>query len=148
MIIREQIAAADPKDDQAQFDLGAVCTDMAESLTNTSLPEEALDYARRSVKIHETLMAADPGDAVYMRGGRLAYEQLGNAHAALTANASLDAAARRDHWADARTAYEHANKLVSDLAAKGVVRSGEGEAPERLKSKIAKCDGELAQVGR
>ena len=146
LAIREQIAKADAKDEQARFDLGAASTDIAESLTKTGQPDKALNYARQSTTIHETLMTADPRNTGYMRNGRLAYEQVGNAHAALASRESLEVSERLAHWIAAKAAYQRSSQLFSDLSARGAVRSTDAEASARLKANIARCEAGIEQL--
>ena len=139
LAIREQIAAADPQDAQAQYDLAAAHSNLSEALTNSGQPEKALDHSSQAVAGIERIIAADPGNATYIRNGALFYKMAGNAHAAMASREASDAAARLAHWADAQTAYEKARKLFSDLSAQGVVRTEDRDMLEKLAADIARC---------
>ena len=148
LTIREQIVAADPKDEQARFYLGAVCTDLAESLLKTGQADKALVFARRAVTVHETLLAADPDNTGYLRDGRIAYEQLGNVHAALAARDTQSGTTPIMHWTEAKAAYERASQLLSEATAKGARRPADSDVPQRLEAAIGKCNAEIPQPRR
>ncbi len=144
--LREQFAAADPKDDQARFDVMAAQADLADSLTATGHPEQALDYARQAVTGLETLMAADPSNAMYLRNSALAGRKVGAAHAALAAQETLDRSVRTTHWSEARAAYEQARERFTALKAKGIVRAEDADMLDRLGADISCCDDGLARL--
>ena len=148
LAIREQTATADPNDEQAQFDLAASHIDLADALTSTGQPEKALDHALQSVASLEKMMAAAPGNTTYIRACGLAYKVVGNAQSALGARESFDVRTRSTCWADAKTAYQKAQNLFSDLRAKGALRSTDADVPASLTSKIVMCDERIVQLGK
>ena len=142
--IREQTAAADPKNDQARFDLAALQNEMADALVNVGDPEKALDYARQSNATLDAMLAADPGNSMYRRNAAIGYNRSGYAHEALANRESLDAPARLAHWIAARTAYALAQEMFVDLKAKGSLRSEDGDELDKLAALLAKCDEQIA----
>ena len=144
--IREQLAAADPKNNQARFDVAAAHGQLAEALTATGQPEQALDHARQAVAGMNTLMTADLSNVMYLRNSILTHRQLAAAHMALAAQESLDKPNRVAHWSEARLACERARERFNALKAKGGVRTEDADMLGRLAADTAKCDQGLARL--
>lgn len=130
--IRQAVAAADPNNAQARFDLAAVQALLGNALTGVGRPEAAVEPASTAVRTLEAMTAADPGNALYARNLGILYETLGDVQAA---RAASDAS----HWIEARSGYEQARKIFEDQRANGSMRPSDAGKAASLEEKIAAC---------
>src|SRR4030095_6034081 len=119
--IRQEIAARDPKNAQASFDLAVAHADLSEALTENGANGEAIDYAGRSLSILQQLSAADPTNVVYSRNIGLCYEKFARALRHLGSDENRPHAERIKDWTDARSWLEKALRLFSDLRNRGTL---------------------------
>ncbi len=144
--IRERLLAADPKDSQARYNLATAHGQFAEALTNVGQPEQALEHGRQATSGIDTLMAADPGNVLYLRNSVLVHRQVAAAHMALAGQDSLDKPTRTAHWSEARLACERARERFETLKSKGGVRPEDADMLDRLATDTAKCALGLASL--
>jgi len=146
--IWQEIAAEDPKNAQARFDLADAHGDLCEALTATGASVEALDHAQQALSILEQLSAADPTNAVYLRNIGLCYENSASALARLAADETISRAQRIKYWNEARSRFEKALGLFSDLRNRGTLMPADSGQAAKFEAKIRECDTAIAQLTR
>jgi tetratricopeptide (TPR) repeat protein len=146
--IRREIAAQDPKNAQAVFDLAVAHADLSEALTATGSSTQALDHAQTALSILQQLSAADPTNAVYSRNIGLCYEKLATAFERLGADENRSSAPRITDWTEARTWFEKALRLFSDLRDHGTLMPADSEQTAKFESTIRECDEAISRLER
>ena len=144
--IRQEIAAQDPKNAQARFDLADAHGDLSEALTATGASIEALDQARQALSILQQLSAADPTNAVYVRNIALCYETSAQALSHLAADETRSKTQRVKDWNEARSWFEKALGLFSELSKRGTLMPTDSEQAAKFTAKIRECDTAIAQL--
>jgi tetratricopeptide (TPR) repeat protein len=144
--IRQEIAAKDPKNAQARFDLAVDHADLSEALTATGASDEALDHARKAFLILQQLSEADPTNAVYSRNIGLCYEKFANAFARLGAAETRPGEQRIRDWSEARSWFEKALGVFSDLRDRGTLMPTDSEQTTKFQRKIQDCDDAIARL--
>jgi len=143
--IRREIAAQDPKNAQALFDLADAHGDLSEALTATGASVEALDQARQALSILQQLSQADPTNAVYLRNIGLCYETSADALSRLAADETKSREQRIKDWNEARSWFEKALDLFSQLRNRGTLMPTDSERAAKFTAKIRECDTAIAQ---
>ena len=144
--IRQEIAAQDPKNAQARFDLADAHGDLSEALTATGASIEALDQARQALSILQQLSAADPTNAVYVRNIALCYETSAQALSHLAADETRSKTQRVKDWNEARSWFEKALGLFSELRNRGTLMPADSGQAGKFAAKIRECDTAIAQL--
>jgi eukaryotic-like serine/threonine-protein kinase len=144
--IRKEIAAQDPKNAQALFDLADAHGDLSEALTATGASVEALDQAQQALSILRQLSAADPTNAVYLRNIGLCYETSAQAMSKLAADQTRSKTQRIKDWNEARSWYEKALNLFSELRNRGTLMPADSGQTAKFTAKIRECDTAIAQL--
>jgi tetratricopeptide (TPR) repeat protein len=102
--------------------------------------EGALNHFRRSLQIKEAKISeSSPADKASILDD---YCSIGQTHAAAAPSARMGAGDRRRHWQDARSAFQRALDMNSDLEKQGVHVGGQC-GPDELTRQIARCEAEL-----
>jgi serine/threonine protein kinase len=146
--IRQEIAAQDPKNAQALFDLANAHGDLSEALTATGASTEALDHAQQALSILQQLSAADLTNAVYLRNIGLCYENSANALARLAADETRSHAQRVKDWNEARSWFEKALGLFSELRSRGTLMPADSGQIAKFTVKIREGDNAIAHLTR
>jgi tetratricopeptide (TPR) repeat protein len=146
--IRQEIAAQDPKNAQANFDLAVAHADLSEALTKTGAIAEALDRAQHALSILQQLSHADPTNAVYWRNIGLCYEKFADAYARLGADETRSHAQRINDWTQARSWFEKALRLFSDLRDHGTLMPADSEQIAKFTSKLRGCNDAISHLNR
>jgi non-specific serine/threonine protein kinase/serine/threonine-protein kinase len=146
--IRQEIAAQDPKNAQALFDLADAHSDLSEAITATGASAEALDQAQQALSILQKLSASDPTNAVYLRNIGLCYETSAQALARLAADEKRSRDQRVKDWNEARSWFERALNLFSDLGSRGALMPADSGQTEKFAAKIRECDTAKTQLTR
>jgi tetratricopeptide (TPR) repeat protein len=142
MAIREELCAADPKDKRARIALAAIYTRIGNILLESEDFEDALRYLKKSLEIRT---APIPGSALEeKRGISEEYCSIGETHAAAAASPKSPASERRRHWQDARSAFQRALEMNTELLKQGIQPSPEC-TPDQLTQRIARCEAELTR---
>jgi serine/threonine protein kinase len=145
--IREKSAAADPQNAQASFDLASTCVDLADALSSTGDTVQAVTQARRGIAIVTTLLAADPTNAIYSRNLATYHNKLGDVFARAGANKTAAVAERLRTWSEARTSYEKAHQIFSDLQARGTLPPADAaEQPKEFARRMSDCEEAMKQL--
>jgi tetratricopeptide (TPR) repeat protein len=144
--IRQEIAAQDPKNAQAIFDLAVAHADLSEALTGTDSAAEALDHAQNALSMMQQLSAADPTNAVYSRNIGLCYEKLATGFARLGADEKRSNSDRLTNWTTARSWFEKALRLFSDLRGRGTLMPADSEQATKFNTKIRECDEAISHL--
>ena len=144
--IRQEIAAQDPKNAQARFDLADAHGDLSEALTATGASVEALDQARQALSILQQLSAADPTNAVYLRNIGLCYETSAQALSHLAADETRSKTQRIKDWNEARSWFEKALDLFSELRNRGTLMPADSGQAGKFAAKIRQCDSAITQL--
>jgi len=121
---------------------------LCEALTATGASVEALDHAQQALSILEQLSAADPTNAVYLRNIGLCYENSASALARLAADETISRAQRIKYWNEARSRFEKALGLFSDLRNRGTLMPADSWQAAKFEAKIRECDTAIAQLTR
>lgn len=143
---RWAMAAQDPKNAQAKFDLAVAHADLAEVLTPTGAPVDALEHAKQSLQLLEQLSRADPTNAVYRRNVALCYEKFGDAYSALAKDEKRLVSQRLLDWNDGRTWYQKAASVFRELREHHALMPSDSGEPERFASKADECLKAIAQI--
>jgi eukaryotic-like serine/threonine-protein kinase len=144
--IRQEIAGKDPKNAQALFDLADAHGDLSEALTATGAAVEALDQSRQALLILQQLSAADPTNAVYLRNIGLCYESSAQALSHLAADETRSKTERIKDWNEARSWFEKALDLFSELRHRGTLMPADSGQAARFAAKIRECDSAIAEL--
>src|SRR5215471_7743111 len=144
--IRQEIAGKDPKNAQALFDLADAHGDLSEALTATGAGVEALDQARQALPILQQLSGADPTNAVYLRNIGLCYESSAQALSHLAADETRPKTERIKDWNEARSWFEKALHLFSELRHRGTLMPADSGQVEKFTAKIRECDTAIAEL--
>jgi tetratricopeptide (TPR) repeat protein len=144
--IRQEIAAQDPKNAQARFDLADAHGDLSEALTATGASAEGLEEAGQALSIMQQLSAADPTNAVYLRNIGLCYETYGQALSRLAADETRSPTERIKDWNEARSWFEKALELFSELQKRGTLMPTDSEQIVKFTAKLRECDSAIAQL--
>ena len=140
MAIREELCAADPKDQRARTALAAIYSRVGNIMFEAEDFEGALKHLRRSLEIKEaTISESSPAEKASIEDD---YCSIGLTHAAAAASTRTGASERRRHWQDARSAFQRALDMNSDLEKHGVHVSAECTT-DQLTQRIARCEAEL-----
>jgi eukaryotic-like serine/threonine-protein kinase len=78
MEIREQLVAADPRDENARRDLAYSYISMGDLMTGAQQLNEALEFYRKSVKLREELIAAHPNNVNDRLALMISYQRVGD----------------------------------------------------------------------
>jgi eukaryotic-like serine/threonine-protein kinase len=146
LALKENSAAADPQNAQASFDLSSGHVDLAEALTAMGDMAQAVEEARKGIAILTALSAADPTNAVYSRNLAVYEEKLGDAFARSGADAHTPTAQRTHAWTDARTAYEKAGTIFSNLRDLGTLPPADAGLPQKFTTLTASCQQAIDQL--
>jgi serine/threonine protein kinase/tetratricopeptide (TPR) repeat protein len=144
--IRQRIAAEDPKNAQASLDLADAYGDLCGALIATGASVEALGQAQQALSILQHLSAADPTNAVYLRNIGLCYESSANALSHLGADKTISQSQRIKDWNEARSWFEKALGLFSELRTRGSLMPADSQQTAKFSAKIRECDDALAQL--
>jgi len=144
--VREEVAAKDPKNAQAGFDLAVDHADLSEALAATGATDEALGHPRQALSILQQLSDADPTNAVYWRNIGLCYEKFANAYANLGATDMRSRAERTKDWSEARSWFEKALGVFSDLRDGGTLMPTDSEQTTKFQQKIRECDDAIGRL--
>jgi tetratricopeptide (TPR) repeat protein len=146
--VRERIAAKDPKNQQALFDLAAAHGELAESYENLHDSAEALDHARESQDLFAELVGSDAKNVVYRRNLALAYERIGGAVMLAARDETQPRETRLDNLRQARRAYAKSLEIFSALRDRGALLPSDAHQIEKFTGKIADTDKEIASLNR
>ena len=94
--IAESLAAAEPREAQAQRDLAVMHSKMGNVLLQVGASKQALEHYQQSLEIRRRLATADPADAYAQRDLSIAHSKLGDMQLRLGATA-----AAREHYQQA-----------------------------------------------
>jgi tetratricopeptide (TPR) repeat protein len=144
--VRQDIAAQDPQNAQANFDLAVAHADLSEALTVTGASAEALDHAQQSLSILRQLSAADPTNVVYSRNIGLCYEKFAGALTRLGSDERRARDQRIKDWTEARSWFQKGLGLFSDLRDRGTLMPADSEKPKRLTENIQECNDTIARL--
>lgn len=145
--IREKSAAADPQNAQASFDLASTCVDLADALSATGDAMQAVTRARQGIAIVTALLAADPTNAIYSRNLATYHNKLGDVFARSGADRNAPATERLRSWSEARSSYEKAHQIFSDLQAQGTLPPADAAAqPKEFAQRISDCQEAIKQL--
>jgi tetratricopeptide (TPR) repeat protein len=146
--IRQAVAAEDPKNRQARFDLAVAHADIADSATQSKDAARALPHAHAALAIMRELTQADPRNAVYSRNLGLALERLG---AALELSAHHEAASleqRRAAVAESRNVYVEALRVFTELRDRGALMPTDADQIAKFTAKVTAVEQEFAAPSR
>jgi serine/threonine protein kinase len=145
--IREKSAAADPQNAQASFDLAGTCVDLADALSATGDTVQAVTQARRGIAIVTALLAADPTNAIYSRNLATYHNKLGDVFARAGADKNAPATERLRSWSEARSSYEKAHQIFSDLQAQGTLPPADAaDQPKEFARRMSDCEEAIKQL--
>jgi eukaryotic-like serine/threonine-protein kinase len=145
--IREKSAAADPQNAQASFDLASTCVDLADALSATGDIVQAVTQARRGIAIVTALLAADPTNAIYSRNLATYHNKLGDVFARAGADKKAAVTERVHSWWEARSSYEKAHEIFSDLQAHGILPPADAaDQPKEFAQRISACQEAIKQL--
>jgi hypothetical protein len=85
----------------------------------------------------------DPTSAGLRRSRVLAYSDLADAYAALSADKAAPSRLTAEHWRKARDMYQHSLSLMQDLQNRGILDAEEIPEIQKTADKIAACDAAL-----
>jgi len=147
LAIREKSAAADPQNAQASFDLAGTHIDLSDALSATGDAAQAVAHARQSIAIITALLAADPTNAIYSRNVAAYHNKLGDVFARSGANGNASVAERLSAWSEARSSYEKANQIFSDLQTHGTLPPADAaEQPKEFARRMSNCQEAINQL--
>lgn len=141
--IREQIASANPKNVQVQFDLSVAQADLSEALTATGDANAALEQAQQAHSIVQRLSADDPANGLYRRNIGLCDEKIGDAYSFLASSKKQSRSRRVKNWIKARAAYKQGLDVFARLRDEGKLVPADSGFAEHFGAKIAECDARL-----
>lgn len=142
MAIREELCAADPKDKRAQNALAAIYVRVGNILSWSEDYENALRYIKKGLEIRES----SPSENVQRDRLNILedYCSFGQTHAAAAESPKVQTSERRHHWQDARSAFQRALGMNTELLKQGLHSSADCPS-DQLIQRIAHCDAELAK---
>jgi serine/threonine protein kinase len=147
LAIREKSAAADPQNAQASFDLAGTHVDLADALSATGDAAQAVTHARQGIVIMTALVASDPTNAIYSRNLASYNDQLGDAYARSGADKNASVTERLRAWSEARSSYEKAHQIFSDLQAHGTLPPADAaEQPKEFAKRMSDCQEAIKQL--
>jgi tetratricopeptide (TPR) repeat protein len=145
--IREKSAVADPQNAQASFDLASTCVDLADALSTTGDTAQAVTQARRGIAIVTALLAADPTNAIYSRNLATYHNKLGDVFARSGADKNAAVTERLRAWSEARSSYEKAHEIFSDLQAHGTLPPADAaEQPKEFARRMSDCQEAIKRL--
>jgi serine/threonine protein kinase len=142
LVIARAAAAADPRDSRAKISLASVLNSLGWLMVKAGKTTN-VEYIREGLEIREELYAAEPANPRRRDIVGNSYAQLGEAEAILALNPHIPLAKRISHWREARSWYQRALGIYSDLKAKGALRGKDAGEPDRIAREIAECDAAL-----
>ena len=147
LAIRERSAAADPQNAQASFDLAGTHVGLADALSATGDAVQAVAHARQGIAIVTALLAADPTNTSYSRNLAIYHDKLGDAFALSGADKNAAVTERLRAWSEARSSYEKAHQIFSDLQAHGTLPPADAaEQPKEFTKRMSDCQEAIKQL--
>lgn len=147
LAVREKATAADPQNAQASFDLAGTHVELANALSDMGDSAGAVGHARQGIAIVTTLLSADPTNAVYSRNLAGFIDQLGDAYARSGADENTAVPERIRAWSEARSSYEKAHGIFSDLQKRGTLPSADAaEQPKEFARRMSNCEEALKKL--
>ena len=146
--IRREIAAQDPKNAQAIFDLAVAHADLSEAFTATGSASDGLEEAKTALSILQQLSAGDLANAVYSRNVGLCYEKLAAGFQRLGVDETRSSTQRITDWTEARSWSEKALHLFSDLRNHGTLMPADSEQCAKFGNAIRECDEAISRLNR
>jgi non-specific serine/threonine protein kinase/serine/threonine-protein kinase len=145
LVIARSAAASDAKDSRAKLILASVLNSLGWLLVKASKTTD-IEYVLEGLEIRRNLYAAEPTNPRRRDTVANSYAQLGETEAILAASARIPPAKRIAHWKEARSWYQRALEIYTDLKAKGTLRGKDSGEPDRIVREIAKCDAALGKA--
>jgi serine/threonine protein kinase len=144
LVIARSAVAADVKDSRAKLSLASVLNSLGWLMVKAGKTTD-IEYIREGLEIRHKLYAAEPANPRRRDTVANSYAQLGDAEAILSTNPRVPPAQRIAHWKEARSWYQLALEIYSDLKVKGALRGKDSAEPDRIAREIAKCDAVLSK---
>jgi len=98
------------------------------------------------LSILQQLSAADPTNAVYLRNIGLCYETCGQTLSRLGADETKSQTQRIKDWNEARSWFEKAFGLFSELRNHGTLMPADSGQTAKFAAKIRECDEAIAKL--
>ncbi len=145
--LRLEVVQADPRNAHARLMTATLQQDIAGVRAQQGDLTGALDEYLRSVDTFEALARNDSANTEIRFRTARTHSRVGGAYAALAAREQSPARGRID-WRSARSWYQRSSVALAELAAGNPSSKTYKEASEHAAQEIARCDAELARLGK
>jgi hypothetical protein len=142
-VIREALAAADPKDERAGSAVATSHVKIGWVLATAGDRVASLDHFRKGIAMREALVAANPANESHRLALSDMYDTLGDAWASWAASSQTSAAKRGEDWREARSAYQRSIDLLTAIVHEKGEQAVQAATFNGIKEKLAKCDAAL-----
>ncbi|HYR56230.1 MAG TPA: protein kinase [Myxococcaceae bacterium] len=145
--LRLAVALADPKNAHARLSVAVLHEDIGAVFTQRGDLTEALEEHLKAAETLEALARNDPANTDLRFRTSRSYSRVGGAYAELAAREKSPARGRIG-WRSARSWYQRSSVVIAELVAGNPSNKTFKEASEQANQEIARCDAELARLGK
>jgi eukaryotic-like serine/threonine-protein kinase len=145
--LAEAILAADATSAEARDDLFDAYQGLGRVLAATHRPDEALAAERKALALAEGLLAESPTNDDFRLGLAEIHFDLGRTCAAQAAQPTMEVAARRERWREAKGWFERSRDGYQQLRARGLLEAREAGRADEAGREAARSEQALLKLG-